>query len=237
MGQRGSKYCEKCGCYLPEGETVCVSCGYDFITKILPTSKPSSELTVNDFDELLGTYSRYHTIEHKEVKYIPCENSSTALTYSKCTDWVYPTSMICDSKSYANNYCQSNISSEIYNRDSQTVAQCHTFLPVDYAQLVNVAPKVRQRTLDEVLDELEKESIYEQLTQAMNQTSCSTVQASEAFARLARFELQARDARAQELLYDMLWSKGGKGNPSIIRTPKAEKAFATNNGETEEVKE
>ena len=95
--------------------------------------------------------------------------------------------MICDSKSYANNYCQSNISSEIYNRDSQTVAQCHTFLPVDYAQLVNVAPKVRQRTLDEVLDELEKEGVYEQLAQAMNQTSCSTVQASKAFAQLARF--------------------------------------------------
>lgn len=90
MGRRGSKYCEKCGCYLPEGETVCISCGYDFIIKILPTSKHSSELTVNDFDELLGTYSRYHTIEHKEVKYIPCENSPTALTYSKSTDWIYP---------------------------------------------------------------------------------------------------------------------------------------------------
>ena len=157
MGRRGSKYCEKCGCYIPEGETACVSCGYDFITKILPTSKPSSELTVNDFDELLGTYSRYNTIEHKEAKHIPCENSSTALTYSKSTDWIYPTSMICDSKSYANNYRQSNISSEIYNRDSQAVAQCHTFLPTDYSQLVNVAPKIRQRTLDEVLDELEKE--------------------------------------------------------------------------------
>ena len=220
MGRRGSKYCEKCGCYLPEGETVCVSCGYDFITKILPTSKPSSELTVNDFDELLGTYSRYHTIEHKEAKYIPCENSSTALTYSKSTDWIYPTSMICDSKSYANNYCQSNISSEIYNRDSQAVAQCHTFLPVDYAQLVNVAPKVRQRTLDEVLDELEKESIYEQLARAMNQTSCSTVQASEAFTQLAR---DHRDVQKQVMLHEILWAKGGKGNSSIIRTPKAEK--------------
>lgn len=220
MGRRGSKYCEKCGCYLPEGETVCVSCGYDFITKILPTSKPSSELTVNDFDELLGTYSRYNTIEHKEAKYIPCENNSTALTYSKCTDWVYPTSMICDSKSYANNYCQSNTSSEIYNRDSQAVAQCHTFLPVDYAQLVNVAPKVRQRTLDEVLDELEKESIYEQLARAMNQTSCSTVQASEAFTQLAR---DHRDVQKQVMLHEILWAKGGKGNSSIIRTPKAEK--------------
>lgn len=234
MGRRGSKYCEKCGCYLPEGETVCVSCGYDFITKILPTSKPSSELTVNDFDELLGTYSRYNTIEHKEAKYIPCENSSTALTYSKSTDWIYPTSMICDSKSYANNYCQSNISSEKYNRDSQAVAQCHTFLPTDYSQLVNVALKVRQRTLDEVLDELEKVSIYEQLARAMNQTSCSTVQASEAFTQLAR---NHRDAQKQVMLHEVLWAKGGKGNPSIIRTPKAEKAFATSNVETEEVKE
>lgn len=190
MGRRGSKYCEKCGCYLPEGETVCVSCGYDFITKILPTSKPSSELTVNDFDELLGTYSRYHTVEHKEVKRIP--RRPDPLT-------------------------------DMYAQDPWAIAQYHTPLPVDYAQLVNVAPKVRQRTLDEVLDELEKESVYEQLAQAMNQTSCSTVQVSEAFARLARFQLEARDARAQELLYDMLWSKGGKGNPSIIRTPKAEK--------------
>ena len=234
MGRRGSKYCEKCGCYLPEGETVCVSCGYDFITKIVPTSKPSSELTVNDFDELLGTYSRYHTIEHKEAKYIPCENSSTALTYSKSTDWIYPTSMICDSKNYTNICCQSNTSSEIYNQDSQAVAQCHTSLPTDYAQLINVAPKVRQRTLDEVLDELEKKSIYEQLAQAMNQTSCSTVQASKAFIQLAR---DYRDAQKQVMLHEILWANGGKYNPSIIRTPKAEKAFATNNSETEEVKE
>lgn len=154
MCRRGSKYCEKCGCYLPEGETVCVSCGYDFITKILPTSKPSSELTVNDFDELLGTYSRYHTVEHKEVKRIP--RRPDPLT-------------------------------DMYAQDPWAIAQYHTPLPVDYAQLVNVAPKVRQRTLDEVLDELEKESVYEQLAQAMNQTSCSTVQVSEAFARLARF--------------------------------------------------
>ena len=82
MGRRGSRYCEKCGCYLPEGETVCVSCGYDFITKILPTSKPSSELTVNDFDELLGTYSRYHTIEHKEVKRIPRRPDPLADVYA-----------------------------------------------------------------------------------------------------------------------------------------------------------
>lgn len=154
MGRRGSKYCEKCGCYLPEGETACVSCGYD------PTPKLA---------------------------------------------------------------CRPDPLADMYARDPWAIAQYHTPLPVDYAQLVNVAPKVRQRTLDEVLDELEKESVYEQLAQAMNQTSCSTVQASEAFARLARFELEARDARAQELLYDILWSKGGKGNPSIIRTPKAEK--------------
>ena len=168
MGRRGSKYCEKCGCYLPEGEIVCVSCGYD----------------------------------------------PTAPTSSKCTDWVYPTSMICDSKNYTNICCQAS-------------------LPTDYAQLVNVAPKVRQRTLDEVLDELEKESIYEQLARAMNQTSCSTVQASEAFTQLAR---DHRDAQKQVMLHEILWAKGGKGNSSIIRTPKAEKAFATSNGETEEVK-
>lgn len=204
MGWRGSKYCEKCGCYLPEGETVCVSCGYDPTSKSAPISKPSSELTIDDFDELIGTYSRYRTVEHKEVKRIPRRPDPLA---------------------------------DIYAQDSWAIAQYHTPLPMDYAQLVNVAPKVRQRTLDEVLDELEKESVYEQLAQAMNWTSCSTVQASEAFARLARFQLEARDARAQELLCDMLWSKGGKGNPSIIRTPKAEKAFATNNGETEEVKE
>lgn len=154
MGRRGSKYCEKCGCYLPEGETACVSCGYD------PTPKPARR--------------------------------PDPLT-------------------------------DMYAQDPWAIAQYHTPLPMDYAQLVNVAPKVRQRTLDEVLDELEKESVYEQLAQAMNQASCSTVQASEAFARLARFQLEARDARAQELLYDMLWSKGGKGNPSIIRTLKAEK--------------
>ena len=106
---------------MPEGETACVSCGYD----------------------------------------------PTAPTPSKSTDWIYPTSMICDSKNYTNICCQAS-------------------LPTDYAQLVNVAPKVRQRTLNEVLDELEKESIYEQLARAMNQTSCSTVQASEAFTQLAR---------------------------------------------------
>lgn len=168
MGRRGSKYCEKCGCYMPEGETACVSCGYD----------------------------------------------PTAPTPSKSTDWIYPTSMICDSKNYTNICCQAS-------------------LPTDYAQLVNVAPKVRQRTLDEVLDELENESIYEQLARAMNQTSCSTVQASEAFTQLAR---DHRDAQKQVMLHEILWAKGGKGNSSIIRTPKAEKAFATSNGETEEVK-
>ena len=167
MGRRGSKYCEKCGCYMPEGETACVSCGYD----------------------------------------------PTAPTSSKCTDWVYPTSMICDSKNYTNICCQSNTPSEIYNRDSQAVAQCHTFLPVDYAQLVNVAPKVRQRTLDEVLDELEKESIYEQLAQAINQTSCSTVQASEAFTQLAR---NHRDAQKQVMLHEVIWAKGGKGNQTVV---------------------
>lgn len=168
MGRRGSKYCEKCGCYIPEGEMACVSCGYD------PTPKPARRP-----DPL----------------------------------------------------------ADMYAQDPWAIAQYHTPLPVDYAQLVNVAPKVRQRTLNEVLEELKMENTYEQFAQVMNQTSCSTVQASEVFARLARFQLEARDAWAQELLYDMLWSKGGKGNPSIIRTPKAEKAFATSNGEREQVKE
>lgn len=190
MGRRGSKYCEKCGCYLPEGETACVSCGYDLTSKSAPISKPSSELTIDDFDELIGTYSRYRTVEHKEVKCIPR---------------------------------RPDLLTDMYARDPWAIAQYHTPLPVDYAQLVNVAPKVRQRTLDEVLDELKMENTYEQFARAMNWTSCSTAQASEAFAQLARFQLEARDARAQELLYDMLWSKGGKGNPSIIRTPKAEK--------------
>lgn len=157
MGRRGSKYCEKCGCYIPEGEMACVSCGYDHTPK--PARRP---------DPL----------------------------------------------------------ADMYAQDPWAIAQYHTPLPMDYAQLVNVAPKVRQRTLDEVFDELKMENTYEQFARAMNWTSCSTVQASEAFARLARlarFQLEARDARAQELLYDMLWSKGGKGNPSIIRTPKEEK--------------
>lgn len=168
MGRRGSKYCEKCGCYIPEGEMACVSCGYD------PTPKPARRP-----DPL----------------------------------------------------------ADMYAQDPWAIAQYHTSLPVDYAQLVNVAPKVRQRTSNEVFDELKMENTYEQFARVMNWTFCSTAQASEAFARLARFQLETRDARAQELLYDMLWSKGGKGNSSIIRTLKAEKAFTTSNGETEEVKE
>lgn len=147
MGRRESKYCEKCGCYIPEGETVCVSCGYD------PTPKPARRP-----DPL----------------------------------------------------------ADMYARDPWAIAQYHTPLPVDYAQLVNVAPKVRQRTLDEVLDKLEKESVYEQLAQAMNQTSCSTAQASEAFTQFAR---DHRDAQKQVMLHDILWAKGGKGNSSIITTP------------------
>ena len=144
MGRRESKYCEKCGCYLPEGETVCVSCGYD------PTPKSARRP-----DPL----------------------------------------------------------ADMYARDSWATAQYHTPLPVDYAQLVNVAPKVRQRTLDEVLDELEKESICEQLAQAMNQTSCSTVQASEAFTQLAR---DHRDAQKQVTLHEVIWAKGGKGNQTVV---------------------
>lgn len=154
MGRRGSKYCEKCGCYLPEGETACVSCGYDFTPKSAPISKPSSELTIDDFDELIGIYSRYRTVEHKEVKRIPRRSDSLA---------------------------------DIYAQDPWAIAQYHTPLPVDYAQLVNVAPKVRQRTSNEVFDELKMENTYEQFARAMNWTSCSTAQASEAFGRLARF--------------------------------------------------
>ena len=118
MGRRGSKYCEKCGCYLPEGETVCVSCGYD------PTPKPARRP-----DPL----------------------------------------------------------ADMYARDRWAIAQYNTPLPVDYAQLVNVAPKVRQRTSNEVFDELKIENTYEQFARAINWTSCSTAQASEAFAQLARF--------------------------------------------------
>ena len=102
MGRRGSKYCEKCGCYLPKGEIACVSCGYD------PTPKPA----------------------------------------------------------------------------------CRP---------------------DPLAD-----------------------QASEAFTQLAR---DHRDAQKQVMLHEILWAKGGKGNLSIIRTLKAEKAFVTSNCETEEVKE
>lgn len=143
MGRRESKYCEKCGCYVPEGETACVSCGYD------PTPKPARRL-----DPL----------------------------------------------------------ADMYARDPWAIAQYHTPLPVDYARLVNVVPKVKQRTLDEVLDELEKESVYEQLAQAMNQTSCSTVQASEAFTQLAR---DHRDAQKQVMLHEVIWAKGGKGNQTV----------------------
>lgn len=153
MGRRENKYCEKCGCYLPEGETVCVSCGYNLTSKSAPISKPSSELTIDDFDELIGTYSRYRTVEHKEVKCIP--RRSDPLT-------------------------------DMYAQDPWAIAQYHTPLPVDYAQLVNVAPKVRQRTLYEVLDELKMENTYEQFARAINWTSCSTAQASEAFTQLAR---------------------------------------------------
>lgn len=105
---------------------------------------------------------------------------------------------------------------DMYARDPWAVAQYHTPLPMDYAQLVNVAPKVKQRTLDEVLDELEKESVYEQLAQAMNQTSYSTAQAVEAFAQLAQ---DHRDAQKQVMLHEVLWAKGGKGNPRTVVTP------------------
>lgn len=180
MGRRESKYCEKCGCYVPEGETACVSCGYDPTSKFAPISKPSSELTIDDFDELIGTYSRYRTVEHKEVKRIPRRPDPLAAMYA---------------------------------RDPWAIAQYHTPLPVDYAQLVNVAPKVRQRTLDEVLDELKIEDRYEQSARAMSQIFCSTAQASEAFTQLVR---DHQDAQKQVMLHEFLWAKGGKDNQAIV---------------------
>lgn len=153
MGRRESKYCEKCGCYVPEGETACVSCGYDPTSKSAPTFKPSSELTIDDFDELIGTYSRYHTVEHKEVKRISRRPDPLA---------------------------------DMYARDPWAITQYHTPLPADYAQLVNVAPKIRQMTLNEVLNELKMEDKYEQSARAMSQIFCSTAQASEAFTQLVR---------------------------------------------------
>ncbi len=193
MGRRESKYCEKCGCYLPEGETVCVSCGYDPIPKLAPISKPSSELTIDDFDTLIGTYSRYHTVEHKEVKRIPRRPDPLAAMYA---------------------------------RDPWAVAQYHTPLPMDYAQMVNVAPRVRQRTLDEVLDAMKTENAYAEATQAMNQTNCSTTQAVEAFAQLAQ---DHRDAWKQVMLHDALWAKGGKGNPRTVVTPNCIKGHMDSN--------
>lgn len=164
-------------------ERQCVSCGYDPTSKSAPTSKPSSELTIDDFDELIGTYSRYHTVEHKEVKRISRRPDPLA---------------------------------DMYARDPWTIAQYHTPLPVDYAQLVNVAPKVRQMTLNEVLDELKMEDRYEQSARAMSQIYCSTAQASEAFTQLVR---NHQDAQKQVMLHEFLWAKGGKGNSSIVTTP------------------
>lgn len=147
MGRRESKYCEKCGCYVPEGETACVSCGYD------PTPKPARRL-----DPL----------------------------------------------------------ADMYARDPWAIAQYHTPLPVDYAQLANVAPKVRQRTLDEVFDKMKIEDRYEQFARAMNQIYCSTAQASDAFTQLVR---NHQEAQKQVMLHEFLWAKGGKGNSSIVTTP------------------
>lgn len=153
MGRRESKYCEKCGCYVPEGETACVSCGYD------PTPKPARRP-----DPL----------------------------------------------------------ADIYARDPWSIAQYQTPLPMDYAQLVNVAPRVRQRNLDEVLDKLKIEDRYEQFARAMSQTFCSTAQASEAFTQLAR---DHRDAQKQVMLHEFLWAKGGKGNQTVIAFSNCVKSY------------
>ena len=159
MGRRESKYCEKCGCYLPEGETVCVSCGYD------PTPKPKSARRP---DPLAAMYAR----------------------------------------------------------DPWAIAQYHTPLPMDYAQMVNVASRVRQRTLDEVLDAMKTENAYAEAARAMNQTNCSTTQAVEAFAQLAQ---DHRDAWKQVMLHDALWAKGGKGNPRTVVTPNCIKGHMDSN--------
>lgn len=157
MGRRESKYCEKCGCYLPEGETACVSCGYD------PTPKPARRP-----DPLAAMYAR----------------------------------------------------------DPWAVAQYHTPLPMDYAQMVNVAPRARQRTLYEVLDAMKTENAYAEAARAMNQTSCSTTQAVEAFAQLAQ---DHRDAWKQAMLHDALWAKGGKGNKTIVTFPNCDGKYMDGN--------
>lgn len=144
MGRRESKYCEKCGCYLPEGETACVSCGYD------PTPKPARRP-----DPLAAMYAR----------------------------------------------------------DPWAVSQYHTPLPMDYAQMVNVAPRVRNMTLNEALDVMKTENTYAEAARAMNQTSCSTAQAIEAFAQLAQ---DHQDAQRQAMLHEILWAKGGRGNLKVI---------------------
>lgn len=56
MGRRGAKYCEKCGCYILEGETACVSCGYD------PTPKPPRRP-----DPLADMYARDHRDAQKQI--------------------------------------------------------------------------------------------------------------------------------------------------------------------------
>lgn len=159
MGRRESKYCEKCGCYLPEGETVCVSCGYDPTPKPKPMRRP---------DPL----------------------------------------------------------ADMYARDLWAIAQYHTPLPMDYAQMVNVAPRVRQRTLDEVLDAMKTENAYAEAARAMNQTSCSTTQAVEAFAQLAQ---DHRDVWKQVMLHDALWAKGGKGNKTIVTFPNCDGKYMDGN--------
>ena len=159
MGRRESKYCEKCGCYLPEGETVCVSCGYDPAPKPKPARRP---------DPLAAMYAR----------------------------------------------------------DPWAIAQYHTPLPMDYAQMVNVAPRARQRTLYEVLDAMKTENAYAEAARAMNQTSCSTTQAVEAFAQLAQ---DHRDAWKQVMLHDALWAKGGKGNKTIVTFPNCDGKYMDGN--------
>ena len=114
----------------------------------------------------------------------------------------------------------------MYARDPWAIAQYHTPLPMDYAQMVNVAPRVRQRTLDEVPDAMKTENAYTEAAQAMNQTNCSTTQAVEAFAQLAQ---DHRDAWKQVMLHDALWAKGGKGNKTIVTFPNCDGKYMDGN--------
>ena len=73
MGRRESKYCEKCGCYVPEGETVCVSCGYD------PTPKP-----VRRPDPLADMYAQKQVMLHEFLWAKGGKGNSSIVTTPNC---------------------------------------------------------------------------------------------------------------------------------------------------------